>query len=98
MYVIVQHQFKDPRAALARGEKLIKNEGAPAGVRGLQFYPSTDRSAATCLWEADSVASVQRYVDSTLGDTSDNTCYEVDADMAFARQPLGLAESPTIHA
>ena len=98
MYVIVQHQFKDPRAALARGAKLIKNEGAPATVRGLQFYPSTDRSAATCLWESDSVASVQRYVDSTLGDTSDNTCYEVDADMAFARQPLGLAESPTIHA
>ena len=52
MYVVVQHRIKDPAAAFTRGEKLIKNEGAPAGVQGLQFYPSTDRSAATCLWDA----------------------------------------------
>jgi hypothetical protein len=98
MYVVVQHRFKDPRAALSRGAKLIKNEGAPDGVRGLQFYPSSDRSAATCLWEADSVESVQEYVDTTLGETSENMCYEVDAELAFARQPLGLPESAAIGA
>jgi hypothetical protein len=98
MYVVVQHQFKDPQVALARGEKLIKNEDAPAGVKGLQFYPSQDRSRAACLWEADSVADVQGYVDSTLGDSSDNTCYEVDAELAFARQPLGIAETAAIGA
>jgi hypothetical protein len=98
MYVIVQHQFKDPQVALSRGEKLIKNEDAPPGVRGLQFYPSRDRSAATCLWEADSVEAVQRYVDSTLDDSSENTCYEVDAEQAFARQPLGISETAAIGA
>jgi hypothetical protein len=98
MYVVVQHQFKDPQTAFARGEKLIKNEGAPDGVRGLQFYPSTDGSAATCLWEADSVEAIQQYVDSTLGDSSQNTCYEVDAEQAFAERPLGLPASPTIAA
>jgi hypothetical protein len=95
MYVVVQHHFKDPQSALARGEKLIRNEGAPTGVRGLQFYPSEDHSAATCLWEADSVDAVQDYVDSTLGDSSENTCYAVDADQAFARQPLGIRETVT---
>jgi hypothetical protein len=50
MYVVVQHQIKDPETAFTRGERLIKNEGAPAGVRGLQFYPSADRSAVTCPW------------------------------------------------
>jgi hypothetical protein len=54
MDVVVQHQIKDPQPAFSRGEKLIKAEGAPAGVRGLQFYPSADGSAVTCLWEADS--------------------------------------------
>ena len=93
MYVVVQHRFIDPQVALARGEKLIKNEGAPTGVKGLQFYPAQDHSAAACLWEADSVADVQGYVDSTLGDSSENTCYGVDAAMAFARQPLGIAET-----
>jgi len=98
MYVVVIHRFTDPQVALSRGERLIKNEGAPQGVKGLQFYPSQDRSGATCLWEAASVADIQGYVDSTLGDSSDNTCYEVDAELAFARQPLGIAETAAIGA
>jgi hypothetical protein len=98
MYVVVQHQIKDQQAAFSRGEKLIKNEGAPAGVRGLQFYPSTDGSAVTCLWEAESVEQIQEYVDSTLGDSSLNTSYEVNAEHAFAERPLGLAATPTIAA
>jgi hypothetical protein len=98
MYVVVQHQFNDPQTAFSRGEKLIKNEGAPAGVRGLQFYPSRDGSAATCLWEADSVAAIQQYVDSTLEDSSVNTCWEVDTEKAFAEQPLGLQTPVAIRA
>jgi hypothetical protein len=98
MYVVVQHRFKNPQTALARGEKLIKGEGAPRGVRGLQFYPSTDGSAATCLWEAGSVEAIQGYVDSTLGDSSENTCYEVDAGQAFAERPLGFPAQPAIPA
>jgi hypothetical protein len=98
MYVVVQHQIKDQKAAFSRGEKLIKNEGAPEGARGLQFYPSTDGFAVTCLWEADSVEAIQEYVDSTLGDSSLNTCYEVDAEQAFAERPLGLPASGAIGA
>jgi hypothetical protein len=98
MYVVVQHSFKDPPAAFARGERLIRNDGAPTGVRGLQFYPAKNGSGATCLWEADSVADVQRYVDTTLGDSSENLCYEVDAEQAFARQPLAIRESAAIGA
>ncbi len=90
MYVAVVHRFQDPQTALARGEKLVMNEGAPAGVRGLQFYPATNGSAAVCLWESDSVEAIQEYVDSTLGDSSVNTCFEVDGEQAFAEQPLGL--------
>lgn len=93
MYVVVQHRIKDRQTAFARGERLIKGEGAPSGARSLQFYPSRDGSAVTCLWEADSVDAVQEYVDSTMGDTSENTCYAVDAEQSFAARPLGLPES-----
>lgn len=94
MYVIVQHRIKDQQAAFSRGEKLIKGDGAPAGVRALQFYPSRDGSSVTCLWEADTVESVQDYVDTTLGDASENSSYEVAAAQAFAEQPSGLPASP----
>ena len=58
MYVVVQHRFNDPAVAFPRGERLINNDGAPDGVRGLQFYPSRDGAVATCLWEAPSVEAV----------------------------------------
>jgi len=96
MYVVVQHRIIDPETAFARGERLIKNEDAPEGVRGLQFYPSTDGSAVTCLWEAPSVGAIQQYVDSTLGASSENVCYEVEAGHAFARQPAGIGEVPAL--
>lgn len=98
MYVAVIHRFLDAPTAFSRGEKLIKSEGAPAGVRPLQLYPAKDGSGATCLWEAPSVSSVQGYVDATLGDASDNTCFEVDAEQAFARQPLGIRENAGVTA
>lgn len=94
MYIVAVHDINDPETAFARGERLVKNEGAPAGARGLQFYPATDGSAVTCLWEADSVESIQTYVDTTLGDSSRNLCYEVNSEAAFADRPLGLAPSP----
>lgn len=95
MYVIAQHQIKDPDTAFPRGEKLIRGEDAPDGVRVLQFYPARDASAVSCLWEADAVNDVQAYVDSVLGDASDNTCYQVDTEQAFAERPLGLPASAT---
>ncbi len=98
MYVVVQHTIIDPETAFARGERLVKNEGAPAGARGLQFYPARDGSSVTCLWEAASVEAIQQYVDSTLGDASQNLCYEVDAEQSFAKQPLGIAERAGVSA
>ena len=94
MYVVVQHKFKNPDEVFSRGEKLIKNEGAPRGVRGLQFYPSKDHSIAVCLWEGESIADVQKYVDTMLGDAAEQTYYEIDGQWAFARQPSGLGELP----
>jgi hypothetical protein len=82
MYVVAYHRIKDPEAAFARGENLLAGNGAPRGARAVQFYPSRDQSAVTCLWEADSVDSVQRYVDSTLGDSSENFCFEVNTEPA----------------
>ncbi len=95
MYVIVEHQIKDPRTAFPRGERMKRGEDAPRGARVLQFYPSRDGSAVACLWEADSLDAIQEYVDATLGDSSTNRCYEVDAEQAFSERPLGLAQSAT---
>ena len=98
MYVVVQHEIKDPQLAVSRGKRLIKNIDAPAGVVGLEFYPSRDGTAVTCLWEAPSVESVRHYVDTVLGESSVNTCYEVNAEDSFATRPDGIREASAARA
>ncbi|MFG2339842.1 hypothetical protein [Streptomyces yangpuensis] len=94
MYVVVQHRILNPETAFPRGQALMDGTGAPDGTRVLQFYPHVDGSVVTCLWETNSVGDVQRLVDSALGDSSVNVCYEVDSENAFADRPLGLKQSP----
>jgi len=98
MYVVVEHRFTNTTLAFSRGEKLMRNEGAPAGAHVVQFYPARDGSGATCLWEATSVETIQQYMDATLGDASVNTCFEVDAAQAFAQQPSGIRQSAGVGA
>jgi hypothetical protein len=98
MYVVVNHHIKDPQTAFARGARLIQGEGAPDGARALQFLPATDGSAVTCLWEAPSVGAIQAYVDTALGDSSVNACYELNAEQAFAARADGIATSPALPA
>jgi hypothetical protein len=98
MFIVVQHRLQDPPAAFARGERLMRGENTPRATRVLQFYPSQDGTLVTCLWESDSVADVQSYVDETFGDTSLNLCYAVDATAAFAGSPTGIAERPAVAA
>jgi hypothetical protein len=96
MYVIAIHDIIDPATAFPRGQALMTGEGAPDGVRVLQFLPSGDASRVTCLWESSSVGAVQDYVDTTLGDSSTNAFYQVDSEQAFAERPLGLPTAPVL--
>jgi hypothetical protein len=95
---LVQHRFRDPQTAFARGERLIKNEGTPAPRPRPAVLPGEGWLRRYLPVEADSVEDVQGYIGSTLGDSSKNLCYEVDAEQAFARQPLGIPESAAIRA
>ncbi|MBT2443718.1 hypothetical protein J7E93_27200 [Streptomyces sp. ISL-36] len=94
MYVVAQHKIVNPETAFPRGRSLMSGTGAPDGTRVLQFYPHVDGSVVTCLWETKSLEDVQRFVDTTLGDSSVNVCYAVDSENAFADRPLGMKPSP----
>jgi hypothetical protein len=93
MYVGVIHDIKDMEATFSRGEKLGDPEQAPPGCTPLQFAPSLDKTTATCIWDAPSVDVVREYTDTTLGDASDQTYFEVDAEHA-----IGLPEKAAARA
>lgn len=81
MYVIVQHHVKDPEYFFADIPGVAGN--APSGVHPRQFCPSRDRTAAVCLWEAESVEAVRAYVDRVTGDASENRYFAVSEEHAL---------------
>ena len=89
----IVHQVQDAQTFLSRGERLADASNAPPGVVPRQFCPSNDLSTATCIWEAGSLDAVRDYIEPTLGDSSDNTYFEINAEHA-----LGLPEPASAHA
>jgi hypothetical protein len=83
MHVVVQHRITDPEKFFSADAEEVAT-GGPSGVRGRQFIVSQDKSAAVCLWEADSVDSLRNYMDGLTGDSSENTYFEVDPEMSMA--------------
>jgi len=82
VFIVLQHRIIDSETAFARGENLLTGNGAPEGTRVLQFYPSRDRNEVVCLWESNSVGELREYADAVLGDSSENSYFEVDAEIA----------------
>lgn len=82
MFIVLQHRITNPQTAFTRGQNLLDGNGAPRGTRVLQFYPSTDRNAVFCLWESNSIDELRKYADAVMGDSSENSYFEVDAEIA----------------
>ena len=82
MFIVVHHTITDLEAAFARGQNLLDGNGAPPGVQVREFYPSRDKADVFCLWESRSLGELRDYVEATLGDSSRNAYFEVDAEIA----------------
>jgi hypothetical protein len=87
MQVSVLHRITDPEKFFSMDAEEVAG-GGPPGVQGEQFFPSTDRSTAVCLWQADSIDTLRDYLDPATAGASENTYFEVDEERA-----VGLPEA-----
>jgi hypothetical protein len=88
MYVVARHRIKDAERFLSLAQ--VAAEQAPPGVYGRQFCPSCDGSEAVCLWETDSLETVKNYLDSLVGEASDNAYFQVSTEQAIGiPEPIG---------
>jgi hypothetical protein len=87
VYVVAKHRIKDADRFFSISQ--VAAENAPRRVYGRQFCPSWDRTEAVCLWEADSVEAVERYLESLIGEAGDNTYFQVSTEHAIGiPQPI----------
>jgi hypothetical protein len=83
MYIVAQHRIKDS----GRFWNPEKNGGEKNPPELVGRYASHDRNKAVCIWEANSLEALRGFIDTLVGDASENTYFEVDAGFA-----LGLPE------
>jgi hypothetical protein len=93
MFIVTHHTITDPKTAFERGQNLLSGNGAPTGVRVREFYPSRDKADVFCLWEGNSLEEVRDYVDATMGDSSRQTYFEVDAEIARGLPELAASRA-----
>ena len=66
MHVVIRHSISDP----AKWEQSAKNimsmieqHRLPSGVKPLEYLPSVDGRNADCVWEADSLQTLQKFIE-----------------------------------
>ncbi len=88
MFVVVQHTITNPDAFFGLVSKVAE---APPGIRAVQFFPSTSRDRAVCLWEASSADAVKGFLEPLSAPSSRNTYYAVDSAKAMGLPTLASA-------
>lgn len=86
MLIIAQHtKITDPKAFWAKAQTIIGT--APSGSSIHSVFPSQDGKTGTCVWEANSVDDLQKFLDKESEGIATNFCYEVNVNAG-----LGLPE------
>ena len=73
---------------------LSKVEGGtlPAGMKPVFFVPATNQKTTFCVWEADSVDTVRKFIDQETGTAARNEYFEVDTKNAIGLPGVGAGK------
>jgi hypothetical protein len=66
----------------------IQSGTLPAGLKPVLLIPGTNRKVTFCVWEADSIEAVRKFIDAESGAAARNEYFEVDTKNA-----MGLPET-----
>jgi hypothetical protein len=86
MFISVNHQIKNPGEFWASAQKSLPELPVSGVQRIINVFPSTDMSQATCIWEADSIDALDKYLRSKVADWSQETYFEINTTNAMGLQ------------
>ena len=99
MFVVIHHQITDPK----KWDELTGQIGTaieqgllPKGLKALFYLPSTDGRRADCLWEADSVENLKRFLDPQTGTAARNEYMQINVEHALGL-PVQSPEHVAVH-
>ena len=83
MIIVVNHQINNPADFWASAQKSLPELPVSGVQRIIQVMPSNDMAQATCVWEADSIETLDTYLRSKVFAWSEETYYELNGAAAM---------------
>ena len=83
MIIVVNHKINNPADFWASAQKSLPELPASGVQRVLQVMPNNDMTQATCVWEADSIDTLNTYLRSKVSDWSEESYYELNGAAAM---------------
>ena len=78
MFIVVNHTIKHPAYFWGSAQKNLPNLPEKGVQRVLNVFPNQNMDIAVCVWEADSIETLELWLREKLGDASSDTYYEVN--------------------
>jgi DNA polymerase/3'-5' exonuclease PolX len=91
MIVAIHHNITDARKweeITSQIGPMIEQGRLPEGVKALCYLPALDGRKADCVWEANSVEELKRFLEPLTSPAARNEYFQVNADQAMGL-PVG---------
>jgi hypothetical protein len=83
MIIAVNHKINNPQEFWASAQRSLPELPVEGVKRVLQVMPSAQGDQATCVWEADSIDILNKYLRSKVFDWSQEEFHEVNTAQAM---------------
>jgi len=76
MYVAVEHEIHDPESFWGKAQEIVPK--LPEGIQLHHCMPTKDGTRGVCIWEGESVAKIQTFLEGHMKPYSTNEYFEVE--------------------
>jgi len=78
MYIVVNHSISNPTEFWAAAQKSLPNLPEGGVQKVVNVFPNETMDKCTCVWEADSIETLDAYLRDKVGDNSEESYYQVN--------------------
>lgn len=83
MIIVVHHKIKNPNDFWASAQQSLPQLPENGVKRVMQVMPNNDMTQAVCIWEADSIQTLDTYLRSKVQAWSEESYYELNTAAAM---------------
>ena len=86
MYILVNHTINNPAIFWGSAQKNLPNLPEAGVRRVVNVFPNQNMDLCTCVWEAESIDTLNNYLRDKVGNASQDRFYEINVVNAMGLQ------------